>query len=367
MRFQSLTVPMLAASLPLASAQLHHYAKKAGLLYFGAATDSPGQRERAGLEASYEQYDAILDDTNEFGQTTPTNGQKWLFTEPEPGVFNFTEGEIVSSIAKENGQLLRCHALVWHSQLAPWVETTEWTPEELTEMIVRHIENVAGHWKGRCYAWDVVNEALEEDGSWRQSVFYNVLGEDYIKLAFRTAARVDPDAKLYYNDYNLETVSPKSEGAKRIVKMLQDDGIRVDGVGLQAHHVAHRAPTLDQQIDVIRSYAELGVEVAYTELDVRIELPVNETNLEWQRKAYESAVGACVQVEACIGITIWDFYDPFSWVPYTFEGEGAALLWFEDFSKHPAYEGALGALKNKTAPPCRRRRGLDSGKSRKLF
>ncbi|TDZ32785.1 Endo-1,4-beta-xylanase 1 [Colletotrichum spinosum] len=366
MHLQSLTVPLLAASLPLASAQLAYYAEKAGLLYFGAATDSPGQRERAGLEESYQQYDAILDDINEFSQTTPTNGQKWLFVEPEPGVFTFTEGEIVSSIAEENGQLLRCHALVWHSQLAPWVETTEWTPEEFTEVIVRHITEVAGHWKGRCYAWDVVNEALLDDGTWRPSVFYNVLGEDFIKLAFRTAAEVDPHAKLYYNDYNLESVGPKSEGAKRIVKMLQDDGIKIDGIGMQAHLVADRAPSLDQQIDVIRSYAELGVEVALTELDVRIELPVNETNLEWQKEAYKNSTGACVQVPACIGITIWDFYDPFSWVPYTFEGEGAALLWFEDFSKHPAYDGVLEALKNKTAPPCRRRRALDSDKSKSL-
>lgn len=158
----------------------------------------------------------------------------------------------------------------------------------MTEAIVRHVEAVAGHWKGRCYAWDVVNEALNEDGTYRESVFYNVLGEEYIKLAFRTAAEVDPDAKLYYNDYNLETVGPKSEGAKRIVKLLQDDGIKVDGVGMQAHLVAHRAPTLDQQIDVIRSYAELGVEVALTELDVRIELPLNETNLEWQKQAYKA-------------------------------------------------------------------------------
>ncbi|KAK2027440.1 family 10 glycosyl hydrolase [Colletotrichum zoysiae] len=367
MRLQSLTISMLAASLPLASAQLNYYAKKAGLLYFGAATDTPGERERAGLEASYEQYDALLDDTNEFGQTTPANGQKWLFTEPEPGVFNFTEGDVVTSIAKENGQLLRCHALVWHSQLAPWVETTEWTPETLTDAIVRHIRQVAGHYKGKCYAWDVVNEALNEDGTYRESVFYNVLGEEYLKLAFRTAAEVDPAAKLYYNDYNLESIGPKSEGARRIVKLLQDDGLRVDGVGMQAHLVAHRAPTLDQQIAVIRSYAELGVEVALTELDVRIELPVNETNLEWQKEAYKNAVGACVQVSACIGVTIWDFYDAFSWVPYVFEGEGAALLWFDDFNKHPAYYGVLEALKNKTAAPCRRRRTLDSGKSKSLF
>lgn len=170
-------------------------------------------------------------------------------------------------------------------------------------MIVRHITNVAGHWKGRCYAWDVVNEALEDDGTWRQSVFYKVLGEDYIKLAFRTAAEVDPDAKLYYNDYNLESVSAKSEAARGIVKMLQADGIRIDGIGMQAHLVAHRAPTLDQQIEVISSYAELGVEVALTELDVRIELPVNETNLEWQKEAYKAVSRGPHVSKVCMTLT----------------------------------------------------------------
>ncbi|KAI1841452.1 hypothetical protein JX265_001480 [Neoarthrinium moseri] len=360
----------LATALPFCSAQLHLEAKKAGLKYFGAATDSPGQRERAGLEASYAQYDAILRDNNEFGQTTPTNGQKWLFTEPEQGVFNFTEGDIVTSIAQENGLIQRCHALVWHSQLAPWVESTNWTADALRDVIVNHVTKVMEHYKGKCYAWDVVNEALNEDGTYRESVFYQTLGEEYLKLAFSTAAKVDPDVKLYYNDYNLESPGNKSEGAVRIVKLLKDSGIKIDGVGLQAHHVASRPPTLDQQIAVIQSYAALGVEVAYTELDVRVELPLNSTSLEWQKQAYKNAVGACVQSPACVGITIWDFYDPFSWVPAVFPGEGNALLWFEDFSKHPAYYGAIEALKNKTGghtckPKARRSR--DAVRSNRLY
>ncbi|KAI9152144.1 Endo-1,4-beta-xylanase D [Paramyrothecium foliicola] len=348
MLVKSAYVPLLAASAPLASAQLDVYAKAAGLMYFGSATDTPGQRERAGLEAAYPQYDAILADNDEFSQTTPTNGQKWLFTEPQRGVFNFTEGDITANLAKEQGKLLRCHALVWHSQLAPWVETTEWTPEDLTEVITNHIENVAGHYKGQCYAWDVVNEALNEDGTWRESVFYNVLGEDYIKLAFRVASEVDPDAKLYYNDYNIESPNQKAAGVRRIIQMLQDDGIRIDGVGLQAHFVAGRSPSLDQQIEVINSYGAFGVETSYTELDVRIPLPLNETNLQWQKNAYRDAAGACAQTDSCIGVTTWDFYDPFSWVPYVFPGESNALLWFEDFTKHPAYYGVLAAFKNAT-------------------
>jgi endo-1,4-beta-xylanase len=349
---------LFLASLPLGMAGkgkgngpktgLDALAKRAGLKYFGAATDSPGQRERAGYEESYAQYDEIMWKSGEFGSTTPTNGQKWLFAEPAQGQFNFTEGDIVTSLARENGMYLRCHALVWHSQLAPWVESTEWTPEELTKVVVDHITNVMGHYKGQCYAWDVVNEALNEDGTYRESVFYNVLGEDYLKLAFETAAKVDPKAKLYYNDYNLEWPSAKTEGAQRIVKLLQDDNIRIDGVGLQAHLVAEDHPTLDQHIDAIKGFTKLGVEVALTELDIRLKTPATPENLELQKQAYKNVVGACVQVCGCIGVTIWDFYDPFSWVPFVFEGEGAALLWFEDFSKHPAYDGVVEALTNRT-------------------
>lgn len=203
-------------------------------------------------------------------------------------MFNWTEGEVVSDLAQEQDKLLRCHALVWHSQLAPWVEAKNWTAEALTAVIEEHVTRVARHWKGQCYAWDVVNEALNEDGTYRESLFYNVLGEDYIKLAFRTAAKADPHAKLYYNDYNLESPSAKSEAARGIVRMLQEDGIKIDGIGMQAHMTAGSAPSLDDFIAVMESYAELDVEVALTELDVRIELPLNETNLAWQKEVYKN-------------------------------------------------------------------------------
>ncbi|GAB1315052.1 Glycosyl hydrolase family 10 [Madurella fahalii] len=338
-----------ALQLTTSTAQLHKLAEQAGLLYFGAATDTPGQRERAPYPESYEQYDAILNDPDEFGQTTPTNGQKWLFTEPQPGVFNFTEGDYVADLANRTGKLLRCHALVWHSQLAPWVEEereTEWTKEELAEVVERHVREVAGYYKGQCYAWDVVNEALDEDGSYRESVFYRVLGEEYIKLAFRVAAEADPEAKLYYNDYGIERPgSVKTEGAKRLVKMLKDAGIRIDGVGMQAHLHADNHPSAEDLVKTMEGYSELVDEVAFTELDVRIKMPVNETKLEWQKECYQKVVTACVQVEKCVGITVWDFYDPFSWVPHVFAENGAALLWFEDFSKHPAYDGMVETFK----------------------
>lgn len=151
-----------------------------------------------------------------------------------------------------------------------------------------HITAVAGHWKGRCYAWDVVNEALNDDGTYRTSVFYNVLGPAYIGHAFRVASRVDPGARLYYNDYNLERPSAKSAAAVGIVEMLRAGGVRIDGIGMQAHLTAESHPTLDQHVAVMESYGEAGVEVALTELDVRITLPATAEKLELQKQAYKN-------------------------------------------------------------------------------
>lgn len=194
----------------------------------------------------------------------------------------------MASRANAERYVLRCHALVWHSQLAPWVTATNWTKDELKTIIHDHITNVMGHWKGRCYAWDVVNEALNEDGTYRSSVFYDTLGEDFIKYAFQVAHETDPNAKLYYNDYNLEYPGAKVSGAARIVSMLQNAGIHIDGVGLQSHLTAEGHPTIDQHIDAISTFTRLGVEVALTELDVRLTLPATPALLAKQSQGYKN-------------------------------------------------------------------------------
>src|SRR5690349_12089894 len=267
-----------------------------------------------------------------------------MYIEPEQGVFDFAPGEVVGQRAEKNHQLLRCHTLVWHSQLPDWVNNGNWTKETLSDVLVNHVTNVAKHWKGRCYAWDVVNEALEEDGSFRKTVFLNVIGPEYIALAFKTAAKADPHAKLYYNDYNLEWRSPKTKAAQALVRSLQKQKIKIDGVGAQAHLIVGQTPSLKEQTDNLRDFTALGIEVAQTELDIRLDLPTNATNLAQQSIDYANTVGACVAVKGCVGTTIWDFYDPYSWVPSVFDGQGAATLYFEDFSKHPAYWGVVNAL-----------------------
>lgn len=218
----------------------------------------------------------------------------------------------MTSVAQKTGQLLRCHNLVWYSQIASYVNADAWDKANLTAMLKEHVYREASHWAGQCYAWDVVNEALNDNGTYRSDVFYDLLGTDYFLIAFEQAALADPSAKLYYNDYNIEYPGPKTDATKGIIKLVKDAGLRIDGIGLQSHFVAGGTPSIDDQISAMQGYVDMGVEVAQTELDVRIELPVNASNLEQQKQDYKTSVGACMQVEKCVGTTVWDFYDPVS-------------------------------------------------------
>ena len=171
----------------------------------------------------------------------------------------------------------------------------------------------ASHWAGQCYAWDVLNEALNDDGTLRNDTFLQVIGPEYIRIVFAAAAAADPWAKLYYNDYNIESPSAKSTAAQElIVKYVQDAGLRIDGVGLQSHFIVGETPSIDAQISNMKSFTDMGLEVAITELDIRLNEPETPTNLAQQSSDYEATVGACMQVEGCVGITVWDFYDPVS-------------------------------------------------------
>jgi endo-1,4-beta-xylanase len=236
---------------------------------------------------------------------------QWEFVEPELGIFNFSDGSVVANLATKNRQILRCHNLVWYSQLADWVTADTWDKKNLTEALIQHVTREASHWAGQCYAWDVVNEALNEDGTFRNDTFYNVLGQEYIKIAFLAAAAADPQAKLYYNDYNIEYAGPKSTAAQEnIVKYLKDANVRIDGVGLQSHFIVGQTPSIEDQTANMLSFTDLGVDVAITELDIRLDLPANHSSLAQQSLDYQSTVGACLNVKRCVGITVWDFYDP---------------------------------------------------------
>ncbi|KKY32917.1 hypothetical protein UCDDA912_g07146 [Diaporthe ampelina] len=338
MHFTSQAALALAAATG-ANAQLHQLAVAAGLKYFGSATDNPELDDTA--------YTAILNDATEFGQITPGNSMKWDTIEPQNGTFSFTKGDVIADLAKTNSQLLRCHTLVWYNQLPSWVSSGSWTNETLIEVLENHITNEVEHYKGQCYAWDVVNEAISDDGdgSFRDNVFYETIGEAYIPIAFSAAAAADPDAKLYYNDYSIEYSGSKATAALAIVDLVQGAGAKIDGVGMQGHFIVGNTPSAKDLAGVLEQFTAKGVEVAYTELDVRhSSVPADDAAVQQQATDYTSVVEACLQVEGCVGVTVWDFYDKYSWVPSTFEGAGEACLYDENLSKKPAWTAVSSAL-----------------------
>ncbi|KAF2474929.1 glycoside hydrolase [Lindgomyces ingoldianus] len=292
----------------------------------------------------------IIKNKAEFGSITPENAMKWDATEASKGSFSFSGADQVANFATQNGKQMRCHTLVWYSQLPSWVSSIS-SNTTLMQVMTNHINTVMGRYKGKCTHWDVVNEALNEDGTYRDNVFLKVIGESYLPIAFRLAAAADPAAKLYYNDYNLEYGEKKYEGALRIVKLVQSWGVKIDGVGLQGHLVSETTktqsvstPSVDVLTGVLKGFADLGVDVAYTELDIRMNTPTTTAKLQAQADAYTRVVKSCINVERCVGITLWGVSDKYSWVPNTFSGEGAALLWDNSYNKKPSYTAFLNAL-----------------------
>ncbi|KAI9761243.1 MAG: hypothetical protein M4579_001163 [Chaenotheca gracillima] len=315
-------------------------AKAIGKVYFGSATDNGELNDTA--------YTEILGNTDEFGQTTPTNSMKWDAIEPSRNNFTFAGGDQIAELAKKNNQLLRCHNLLqmWHklTKDAIIVSSGNFDNETLISIMENHITNEVKHFGDACYAWDVVNEALEDNGTYRADVFYNTIGPAYIPLAFKFAQAANPNVKLYYNDYNIEYPGPKALMAQEIVAGIQAAGARIDGVGLQSHFIVGETPSLEDQMAVQKNFSDLGVDIALTELDIRLTLPSTDDTLAQQKVDYNTTVSACVQTPRCIGVTIWDYTDKYSWIPNTFPGQGDACPWDANLQKTPAYDGIVAAL-----------------------
>lgn len=188
----------------------------------------------------------------------------------EKGRYDFTDADAFVKFGTDNNLAITGHCLIWHSQLPPWFCVDEngenVSPKELKSRMKDHISTVVGRYKGVIKGWDVVNEAILEDGSYRKSKFYEILGEEFIPLAFQYAQEADPDAELYYNDYN-EWYPGKRETVVRLINTLKERGIRIDGIGMQAH-VGMTNPTIEEYQATINDYANAGVKVLVTEFDL---------------------------------------------------------------------------------------------------
>jgi endo-1,4-beta-xylanase len=281
---------------------------------------------------------------SQFSVVTPGNGMKWQVVEPTQGVFDWTEADLVVNFAHAHGQLVRGHTLCWHNQLPDWLTTGvangSITPAQLRTLLHNHITLEVSRYRGKIWQWDVCNEfftdtspsQLDPTNFWIANA-----GPDIIPDAFRWAHAADPNALLFYNDYNIggeDGTNAKSDAVYAYVKQLLAEGVPIHGVGNQGHLDTQFGwnPALLRQ-DLER-FASLGLKVAITEADVRTfvnnatdQVPTDSLSQFAQPYEYSELLKAALAVPQCISFTVWGFTDSDSWVPGTFAGEGYAAIY----------------------------------------
>ncbi|MDA0566029.1 endo-1,4-beta-xylanase [Streptomonospora sp. S1-112] len=286
----------------------------------------------------------------QFSSVSPENQMKWEYLRPERDRYDFAMADRIVDFAERNGQAVRGHTLLWHSQNPAWLEEGDFTDAELREILHDHITTVVGRYAGRIDQWDVTNEIFDEAGQLRteENIWLRELGPGIIADAFRWAHEADPHAELFLNDYGVEEANAKSDAYYDLAQQLLADGVPLHGFSTQAH-LSLDYPFPHGLEDNLRRFDDLGLATAVTEMDVRMNVPENgrptRAQLREQADYYRQGLSACLAVEGCDSFTIWGFTDKYSWVPVFFEGEGSATVMTDDYTRKPAYYSLWSTLK----------------------
>ena len=303
-----------------------------------------------------------------FNAITPENSMKATHLHPEWGKYNFTVADQLVDYGKKHQIKINGHTLIWHSQLPNYVRKIN-NADSLRQYMKNHITTVAGRYKGKVFSWDVVNEALADDGSLRKSIFQQLLGEEYIAEAFRLAQAAAPDAELYYNDYNIEQPK-KRAGAIALIKKLQAAGVKIDGVGIQGHWRASHIPlaAIEQSI---KEFSALGIKVMFTELDLTVlpnpfrgdnaDVSARTANSTNELNPYPAGLPDSVQATLSKGyedlfklflqykdevsrITFWGVHDGQSWLNHfpVRNRTNYPLLFDRNYQPKPAFYAVVG-------------------------
>jgi len=334
MKFTTIASLTLSASLAFAELGLREYAND---FNFGFAINSTYWEGVA-------EYTEIAEAN--FNLAVAENACKFAGIQAEQGVYDFTDCDKHLEKATELGMNFRGHCLIWHGYQPLWFMKLK--GEELRNAIVDHITTVLTHYRGKFNTWDIVNEALDdgstgENGGWTlRNTFLSREVPDFIDVAFKTAREVDPDLKLFYNDYNIEGSAKnmnKTRSAYNFIKDLVDRGVPIDGVGLQYHLRTNKYPSYETVTELMASYAKLGLEVQITEMDVSCE---NDSPEEYAIQAEVFGIGlrACLDSPNCSAFLLWGFGDKLSW-----KDDKYALIFDADLKPKPAYYTLLDILK----------------------
>ena len=297
----------------------------------------------------------------EFNIVEAEDAMKWWILRPDQATYDFRQGDEVVRFAQAHQMKVRGHCLVWGRYNPDWLTQSHFTTQQLSQLLQEHITRVMQHYAGQVFAWDVVNEALDENGAVRDSLWYNQPGiglsgqaTAYIEQVFRWAHKADPHALLFYNEAEGEGLNRKSDAIYAMVKDFKRRGAPIDGVGLQLH-----VPALDADIPAIAAniarLAALNVQVHITELDVS--LPVNANglprpeDLTRQADVYRGIVRACLNSAGCTAIQTWGFTDKYSWIGSHSRGaRGHALPFDRAYAPKPAYRAVMEELSAGRSP-----------------
>lgn len=285
----------------------------------------------------------------EFTSLSAENQMKWDHLRPDQDTYAFDDADAIVEFARANGQVVRGHTLLWHSQNPDWLSNGDFTADELRAILRDHIETVVGRYAGQIQQWDVANEIFDDNGNLRaqDNIWIRELGPEIIADAFRWAHEADPEAELYLNDYSVESVNAKSDAYYELSRELLADGVPLHGFSAQGHLSLQYGFPSDLE-DNLRRFEELGLGTALTEVDVRMPLAEGaeptEEQLRQQADYYVRTLEACLNLDGCGSYTVWGLPDRYSWVPVTFEGEGAATIYWDDLTPKPAYDALLETL-----------------------
>lgn len=293
----------------------------------------------------------------EYNGLTAEWEMKFTATHPrpdtDPNPYDFSAGDQLVSFAQAHSMNVRGHTLIWHGDNPDWLVNGGYTAPEMNAIVQDHITTVMQHFGTHVFAWDVVNEAFNDDGSMRSTIFYDQpgigfagQGTAYIEQSLQWAHAANPSAKLFYNDYSAEVMNTKSDAILAMAADFKNRGVPLDGIGFQMHVDLgfDNAGTLQSFASNLQRFAALGLELHITELDVRV-TSNDASTLNQQADLYGKIVAACVQQPACKVVQTWGFTDKHSWIPGFFPGYGWALPFDDTYHKKPAYTAIYDALK----------------------